>query len=59
MATCTEVVEVAAFINHPDRRRPQAQRGLNVLEPWAHGLHVAGTAFVGLENKYLPAAKSW
>lgn len=32
MAICTKVVEVAAFIDHTDRCRLQAQRGLNARE---------------------------
>lgn len=37
VAICTEVVEVAAFIDHTDRCRPQAQHGLNAWEAWACG----------------------
>lgn len=37
VATCTEAIDVAVFINHTDRCRPQAQRGLNAPEPWACG----------------------
>lgn len=41
VAICTKVVEVAAFIDHTDRCRLQAQRGLNARELWACGYMVS------------------
>lgn len=41
VAICTKVVEVAAFIDHTDRCRLQAQRGLNARVLWACGYMVS------------------
>lgn len=41
VAICRKVVEVAAFIDHTDRCRLQAQHGLNARELWACGYMVS------------------
>lgn len=49
MSAGTEAVEVAAFMDHADRCRRQAQRGLNAPEPWARGSD-------GQRNEHRPTA---
>lgn len=39
-----EAERVAALISQVDRCGPQAQRGLNAVEPWACGNMLAGSA---------------